>query len=79
MEFNLFQILGKILMTTGALLILIGLILSFGDKVPYFGRLPGDIVIKKENFIFYFPFTSFLILSLFFSFLVWIFFKIFQK
>jgi hypothetical protein len=31
-------------------------IVLFSNKIPYIGRLPGDIIIKRENFVFYFPF-----------------------
>jgi uncharacterized protein HemY len=54
---------GKLLIFFGFLLIFFGVILIFGSKIPYFGKLPGDIYIKKENFTFYFPLTSSLVLS----------------
>jgi uncharacterized protein HemY len=58
---------GKLLIFFGFLLIFFGVILIFGSKIPYFGKLPGDIYIKKENFTFYFPLTSSLILSILLS------------
>jgi hypothetical protein len=54
---------GKLLIFFGFLLIFFGVVLIFGSKIPYFGKLPGDIYIKKENFTFYFPLTSSLVLS----------------
>ena len=57
---------GKLLIGMGVLLIIIGLFLSYFPqitKIP-FGRLPGDIVIKKDNFTFYFPLASSIILSI---------------
>jgi hypothetical protein len=48
------QGLGKILVLTGIVLIILGVLFVLFNKLP-FGRLPGDIVIKKGNFTFYFP------------------------
>ena len=55
--------LAKTFIIVGIILILIGVILSFAGKIPWLGRLPGDIAIKKENFSFYFPLTTCLLLS----------------
>ncbi len=40
-----------------------GIALSAMERVPWLGRLPGDILIRRENFTFYFPFTSCLLVS----------------
>jgi uncharacterized protein HemY len=58
---------GKILIFFGFLLILIGLIFSFAGKIPYFGKLPGDIYIKRKNFTFYFPITTCILISIIIS------------
>ncbi len=55
--------LAKTFIILGIVFILIGGILSFAGKIPWLGRLPGDIAIKKENFSFYFPLTTCLLLS----------------
>lgn len=55
--------MGKILLIIGGIIIFLGLILVFGQHIPFFGKLPGDIVIKKEGFSLYFPIVTFLILS----------------
>jgi membrane protein implicated in regulation of membrane protease activity len=55
--------LGKILLIAGGIIILLGLLLIFGQHIPFFGKLPGDIEIRKDNFTFYFPLVTFLILS----------------
>ena len=55
--------LAKTFIMLGIVFILIGGILSFAGKIPWMGRLPGDIVIKKENFSIYFPLTTCLLLS----------------
>jgi len=59
--------LGKILIFFGAILIIFGTIFLVGSKLPYFGKLPGDILIKKENFTFYFPLGSCILISIILS------------
>jgi uncharacterized protein HemY len=67
-------------MQTGKLLIIIGLILVItgaiiwiaGDKLDWFGRLPGDIRIEKENTRIYFPITTMLIVSAVLSLIMYI-------
>ena len=58
---------GKILILFGILLVILGLILSFFGKIPYLGKLPGDIYIKKENFTFYFPLATCISISIILS------------
>ena len=41
-----------------------GLVLVFSQHIPFMGRLPGDIFVKKDNFSFYFPIVTFLIISI---------------
>nr|WP_026326813.1 DUF2905 domain-containing protein [Paenibacillus ginsengihumi] len=53
----------KLLIMTGAVLIVIGLLWSVGGRFLHLGRLPGDIVVEKENFRFYFPIVTCLVLS----------------
>ncbi len=55
--------IGKFLIFIGAILILLGLFLSISSKLP-FGRLPGDIIIKKDHFTFYFPLATSILLSI---------------
>jgi uncharacterized membrane protein len=56
---------GKYLIFTGILIIVIGIIVYFfHNKLNWIGRLPGDIRIEKENFKFYFPLTTMILLSL---------------
>jgi hypothetical protein len=56
--------MGKILLIAGGIIIVVGLLLTFSNHIPFLGKLPGDIVIKKENFTFYFPLVSFLLISI---------------
>ena len=56
---------GKYIIIIGVGVILIGVIVYFfHDKLHWIGRLPGDIRVEKENFRFYFPITTMIILSL---------------
>ena len=56
--------LGKMLILLGVFVILVGLFLLFGEKIPWIGRLPGDIIIRKKNFTFYFPIVTSIIISI---------------
>jgi hypothetical protein len=64
--------MGRFLVLVGVLVILAGLVLMFVGKIPYIGRLPGDIIIQKKNFTFYFPLATSILLSIFLSLLFWI-------
>jgi hypothetical protein len=67
--------LGKLLIVLGAVIILIGIGLLFAHKIPYIGRLPGDIYLKRNNFAFYFPITTSVIASILLTLLLWLFRK----
>ncbi len=67
--------MGKTLIILGIILVCIGIFLNLFGKIPYFGKLPGDIYIKKDNFSFYFPITTCIIISIVLS----IIFGIFRK
>jgi predicted phosphohydrolase len=71
--------LGNILILTGIAAILTGLILRLMGRLKWVGRLPGDIVIQKGNFTFYFPLMTGLLASLFLSLLLYLVFKFFLK
>ncbi|MGI6609183.1 MAG: DUF2905 domain-containing protein [Limnochordia bacterium] len=62
--------MGRLLVTTGALLVVIGLLLMFGGKSLPLGRLPGDFVIRKESFSLYLPLASSLLISVILSLLL---------
>ncbi len=69
------QQFGKILILGGILLAVIGVFFLFGDKIPFLGKLPGDIYIKEKNFTFYFPIVTSIILSLLLSLILYLFKK----
>ncbi len=56
--------LGKMLILLGIFIILIGIFLLIGERIPWLGRLPGDIIVKKKNFTFYFPLATSIIISI---------------
>lgn len=63
----------KTLIGVGLLIAVIGAgLLLIGNKVPWLGRLPGDIVIKRENFTVYFPLATSIIISLALTLLFWL-------
>jgi len=56
---------GKLIIYGGVFIVLIGLIVYFfGDKLSWLGRLPGDIRIERDNFSFYFPITTMILISI---------------
>jgi hypothetical protein len=63
---------GKALIGIGIALVVLGALFWLGDKLPWFGRLPGDIDIKRENFRFYFPVTTCLFVSVVLTLLFWL-------
>ncbi|UPT76618.1 DUF2905 domain-containing protein [Sulfurovum sp. XGS-02] len=71
--------IGKSLIFIGVVIIIIGTVLLFSDRLPFnLGRLPGDISYKKENFSFYFPITTSILISIFLSLLFYLFSRFFR-
>lgn len=64
--------IAKVLIVGGIVLIVLGVLWQVGGKSIPFGRLPGDIVIEKENFRFYFPIVTCIVLSIVLSAVVYI-------
>ena len=67
--------IGKSLIIIGIVIVVIGVIVTLAGRIPWLGRLPGDIHIKRENFTFYFPIATSIIISLILSFILWLFRK----
>lgn len=65
-----FQYMGRVILTIGLLLVVLGLVITFLGKIPGLGKLPGDIYIKRGNFTFYFPLATSIILSLLLSLII---------
>lgn len=65
--------LGRTLIAIGAILVIVGLLLTLGARLPFrIGRLPGDIVIRGKNSVFYFPLMTCVLVSLLLSLVMWI-------
>lgn len=56
--------LGRFLILTGVILALVGVLLLLAPKIPWLGKLPGDIVWRRGNFTFYFPLGTSILLSI---------------
>ena len=56
--------LGKALVVAGLAVALLGAVLWLGGRIPWLGRLPGDIRVDREHFKFYFPLTTCLLISI---------------
>lgn len=66
------QSVGQFILLVGVLLAVLGLILVVVDRIPFLGKLPGDVHIKRENFQLYFPITTSAVLSLAITILLWL-------
>ncbi len=64
--------LGKTMIVVGVALVIAGFLFSSGH-LSWLGKLPGDISIKRDNFSFYFPVTTCILVSVFMMLLFWIF------
>ena len=67
------QTMGRVVVLVGGFVVLIGIVMMFSDKIPFLGKLPGDISIKRDNFQLYFPITTSIVLSILVSVILWIF------
>ena len=66
-------LMGRALIVIGLVLFAAGLLLTLGEKLPLrLGRLPGDIVIRGKNSVFYFPLATSLLLSVVLSVVLWL-------
>ena len=66
------QYIGKFLILLGLIIAAIGGLLLFSEKIPWIGRLPGDIMIQRRNFIFYFPLVTSILLSVILTLIFWL-------
>lgn len=67
------QQLGRLLLSIGAMFIVIGALLYFGQRLPFrLGRLPGDISYRGQHGTFYFPLVSCLVIGIVISFILWL-------
>jgi membrane protein implicated in regulation of membrane protease activity len=64
--------LGRLLIVFGVLLVIAGLLLTLGGRIPWLGRLPGDIHIERGSWTFYFPIATSLLVSVVLSLLLYL-------
>jgi len=64
--------LGKLIIITGGVLIVVGIVVMFADRLPWIGRLPGDMYVKRGNFHFYFPLATSIIISILLTLVLWL-------
>ena len=64
--------LGRMLVILGLTLAAVGILVIYSPRIPFLGILPGDIRIERENFSFYFPLTTCILLSLMVTAILWI-------
>jgi hypothetical protein len=66
--------IGRMLILLGIVLVAVGLLVTLGDRLPLrIGRLPGDIIIRGRNSVFYFPLMTSILISVILSLLFWLF------
>lgn len=70
-----FNGLGKLLILVGGLLIIIGAVVVLAGKIPWLGRLPGDIYVERPNFTFFFPLTTSILVSVILSLVLYFIFR----
>jgi len=67
--------MGKMLVLFGAFIILFGLLFMMAGKLPFLGKLPGDIAVHTKRFNFYFPLATSLIISILLTIIINIFLR----
>jgi hypothetical protein len=67
------QHIGRILIITGIIIAVLGAVLTLSGKIPWLGKLPGDILIQKKNYTFYFPLATSILVSILLTLLFWLF------
>jgi hypothetical protein len=64
--------IGRALVVLGAILLVVGLVVMLLGRVPFLGRLPGDVVYRRGNFTLFFPLATSILLSLILTGLLWL-------
>ena len=64
--------LGRTLVVLGVVIVVVGLVLVFFDRVPWIGRLPGDIRVERGNWTFYFPLGTSILVSILLTLVLWL-------
>ena len=64
--------LGRVLLVFGILIAVMGIVLMLAGRVPWLGRLPGDVHVQRGNWTFYFPLGTSILLSVIFTLVLWL-------
>lgn len=64
--------MAKVMILIGVVLIAIGLVILVFPRLPILGKLPGDILVKKENYTFYFPLATSIVISIIISLILYV-------
>jgi hypothetical protein len=64
--------LGRALIVLGLVIVVVGVVLVFVERVPWLGRLPGDIHVQRGNWTFYFPLGTSILLSIVLTLVLWL-------
>jgi hypothetical protein len=70
---ELIQNMGKLLIVMGIVCAAVGGLLLVSGKIPWLGRLPGDIIVQRKNITFYFPLATSILISILLTLLFWLF------
>jgi len=65
--------LGRLLIVLGVILVVVGALFQLAPKLPWLGRLPGDLSFKRGNFSFYFPLGTCILISIILTLIFWLF------
>lgn len=72
------EIIGRALLLVGIALGIVGLLLLLGAKIPLLGKLPGDLIFRRSEYTFYFPFTTSIVVSILLTVILSIAFRLFR-
>jgi len=67
------QSIGRLMIVVGLTIAAAGVFFMFSDRIPWLGRLPGDILVRRKNVTFYFPLATSILISFFLTLFCWIF------
>lgn len=67
--------LGRTLIVVGLVIVVAGVVLALAPRIPWLGRLPGDILIQRERVTFYFPIVTSIVVSIVLTVLLNLFFR----
>ena len=65
--------MGKLLIVCGLLIAAAGVVLMFAGRLPWLGRLPGDVYVRRGSWTFYFPLATSILISVVLTLLFWLF------